>query len=571
VPPPTETPTARPYPLPDATDTIPEPEATATPRGYEPPIGEPTLAATATPILVATLTATPADGPVLEPSATPTTIEVPAATPVVTGVPSLTATLPSATPAATAIAPTATPAGGLVHVVLRAGEPGVRVQDAHIDALGPDGNFEGSDRLVVRQGSTAVALIWFDLTGMPAGASVKEASLHLYAVSRNQPGELFAGIARLIRHWDPVHVTWLRSTATDGWAQSGANGIGHDRAGVTYASAEIGAERRWVAWDVSTLVQEWVSDPESNRGLAILGEASAPVAYELASSEWGVIDYRPRLEIAYDLTVPSPTRARSATPVASVAPSASPTGTLLPPTITPAPTATPARAQVVLQQGLDGYAGVADTYLDAWHIAGNHGRSRDLYVRQGRDQVALLHFDLASVPPGARVTEALLSVYVDEFQSVAGGALSVYELRRSWSADAANWLEADLGALWSGPGASAPESDRAVAALASVALRPASGWVTLDVRESVQRWVRQPTDNRGLLLSIEGQASPWVRLASSQADVAGRRPKLVLRYTLLDSSLDDLRLGLLPGLGAGLVLLVILYLFSRRRAADEPV
>jgi hypothetical protein len=221
---------------------------------------------------------------------------------------------------------------------------------------------------------------------------------------------------------------------------------------------------------------------------------------------------------------------------------------------------------LVLQEGLEGYTGAADTYLDAWQQDGNYGRSRELYVRQGREQVTLLRYDLAQVPTGARVTDATLSLWVAEVNAATEASLALYELRRPWNADAATWLESDLGVLWSAPGASAPENDRAVASLTVAPLSRSTGWVTVGVTDVVQRWVQNPPSNAGLLMRVEGQASPLYRLASSQSDDAAQRPKLVLRYTLSDAPLREAQLALLPWLGVAVVLLGLLYLLGRSRS-----
>ncbi|NLG29517.1 MAG: DNRLRE domain-containing protein, partial [Chloroflexi bacterium] len=101
-----------------------------------------------------------------------------------------------------------------------------------------------------------------------------------------------------------------------------------------------------------------------------------------------------------------------------------------------------------------------------------------------------------------------------------------------------------------------------------------SGWLTLDVSAAVQRWVRSPGQNDGLLLRVEGEASPVLRLASSQAEQEEHRPKLVLRYAIVGLPYDELRLGLLPGLAVAVVVLIVLYIASHRcdeQAADRVV
>ena len=67
------------------------------------------------------------------------------------------------------------------------------------------------------------------------------------------------------------------------------------------SSATIGTVHRWVSWDVTGMVQDWVAGPETNFGMALDADSSAGVDSNryFASREHPDILLRPRLLITY--------------------------------------------------------------------------------------------------------------------------------------------------------------------------------------------------------------------------------------------------------------------------------
>lgn len=185
---------------------------------------------------------------------------------------------------------------------------------------------------------------------------------------------------------------------------------------------------------------------------------------------------------------------------------------------------------LVLQPGRDGYAGLADTYLDQWSPSTNYGDDQRSLVFSRGIKSALLKFDLTSVPPNAHITAAILDLYQYGRQGDAPLRLAAHEMLRPWDEHAATWQMASAGQAWQAPGANGL-LDRARFSAATANLNQYSGWATLDVTPLVQRWAGAPETNHGMLLDGYANASVEYRFASSTWPDARTRPRLTIEYT----------------------------------------
>ncbi|MBN1400533.1 MAG: DNRLRE domain-containing protein [Anaerolineae bacterium] len=454
------------------------------------------------------------------------------------------ATSPAGTAPGLELAPAPLPQP--TRILLREGDGYTRVSDTYIDAWAEEANYNRSLKLSARQGNVRVPLLRFDLLRIPVYASVKSATLHLYSTGRSHSVPLSLGVARLNRSWDPDSVTWLRPREGETWFLPGANDVGSDRAATLHALSMVDQERAWTHWEVTQLVQDWVSDPGRNHGLLLMAQGSGSVQYDFGASSWEPAAFRPYLEVEYLPMPPSPTPRAFSTPTEVPARRATPWSSW-----TPRPPAIRQVAKAVLQQGVAGYTGVSDTTLDAWRQMETMGSSSTLSVRQNGTQVALIQYDLGALPQHASVTRAQLSLWVTSSSNPGELLLRAYPLSRPWSEGGANWLETEAGVLWTGPGA---EDDRATAPSGEDALSGSGKWITLDVTQAVQHWIQHPQENHGLLLRGEGQASVQHQFASSQWDQAGQRPKLIITYKMEPESGSSKTKMLTPLHWAGLIL-----------------
>ncbi len=281
-----------------------------------------------------------APAPTPTPSPTSISTSTPAPPPTSTSTSAPTPTPSPTTPSDTATpGPTSTPlSGGETYtVVLRQGTDGYEgTDDATISRWSSNANYGNSNTLTIRAKDVMNTLIRFDLSGIPTGAVVEEATLSIHCSATSNGNPLTAEVYGLRRPWDENAVTWNHASGGQPWEQAGAYGD-TDKAADSVDSVQIQRLRTWYDWDVTSLVQEWVSNPQSNYGAIIQAHSSIAVAYYCESSENRTVNFRPALTVKYRIP-PTPTPTPTFTPTPTSTPTPTPTNT---PTPTDTPTATP--------------------------------------------------------------------------------------------------------------------------------------------------------------------------------------------------------------------------------------
>ena len=229
---------------------------------------------------------------------------------------------------------------------------------------------------------------------------------------------------------------------------------------------------------------------------------------------------------------------------------------------------------MVLQEGLDGYAGAADTYLDSWNQGSALGQSAEFRVRQNRVRVGMIYFDIGQLPQDATIRSATLDLWVTYASNPGKLNLRAYRMVRPWSETSANWLQASTGEPWGAPGASGAGTDMIPVRLGEAVLSGGQRWVSIDVTQLARYWLANPSENHGLLLEAEGTVSMEFQFASSQWRQQDQRPKLRLSYELptVASGLAGLVRGIelrWEGLGvAALGIAILILLLGRKRGGQ---
>ncbi len=230
--------------------------------------------ATATPTATATRTPTPA-GQTATPTRTPT-------------------------PGGPTATPTATPTSGASTQVAL-----TPVADTYMARWGATNNYGGSTTLLVRYHTSNQeefsSLVRFDLSGIPANATVQSAVLTL-TVTESPSTWLDVDIFKLLRSWTEMQATWNSAASGVAWTQPGANGSG-DRESIRRASMRVNAAVGGTATvDLTGLVQEWVSSPAGNQGLLLrpnLSSNTSILQYRFASRDNATATSRPKLTVTY--------------------------------------------------------------------------------------------------------------------------------------------------------------------------------------------------------------------------------------------------------------------------------
>jgi hypothetical protein len=147
-----------------------------------------------------------------------------------------------------------------------------------------------------------VPLLRFDLSPLPPEAHIVQASLKLYLVEMILQWDIRGEVHGLLRTWSEATATWRGPATGQSWAEWGAQGIGTDYMSWATDRLVIATPGRWYTFDVTQLVQTWVADPASNRGMILLalpGDSNANNEVRFASSEHADRTLRPQLSVSY--------------------------------------------------------------------------------------------------------------------------------------------------------------------------------------------------------------------------------------------------------------------------------
>ncbi|AFY39735.1 Hemolysin-type calcium-binding region [[Leptolyngbya] sp. PCC 7376] len=189
--------------------------------------------------------------------------------------------------------------------------------------------------------------------------------------------------------------------------------------------------------------------------------------------------------------------------------------------VAPVPTQTFTPTTLTFQQGINGYQGTVDTYVDEYYgsqVTG-FGSAQTLLVDDNYGGFAvqsLLRFDdifggqSSQIDENDVVTSAILEIDL----TYAGDRLMLHNMLQSWS-DNATW-----GSL--GNGIQTNDVEAASTPIAIVE-NTANGTLQIDVTSSLQAWQADPAQNRGWVLSSTGDEG--VDFYSSES---GYAPRLIV-------------------------------------------
>jgi hypothetical protein len=153
-------------------------------------------------------------------------------------------------------------------------------------------------------------LMKFDLSAVPAGAIVNDATLLLSLVQSDAVvTETYNVTANKVVGRNPViaQATGYLADAATNWTPSGCchNGVPLAQADISppYATVAVDAVPGLKSWAITSMVQEWLADPVSNFGLLLNSDATkVGDRYRFfASMEHPVVTLRPMLRVHYSL------------------------------------------------------------------------------------------------------------------------------------------------------------------------------------------------------------------------------------------------------------------------------
>ncbi len=216
--------------------------------------------------------------------------------------------------------------------------PGVPHGDVPMLSLGSDGRRK--------------ALLLFDVSSVPRNIPIVGARLTLH-LTESRSATMDIEMYELWTPWTDSEATWSLAAADVPWAQAGT-GAGSDRAASPFGLISGVKLAGAYSWNMTSLVQRWVTLPETNLGILLLGKGvfSSSLRFLLGSAENADVNLRPLLEIWTMEATPTPTVTLTPTPTATRTRTPTPTATqtltsVATATLTSAPTVTPTATQPI--------------------------------------------------------------------------------------------------------------------------------------------------------------------------------------------------------------------------------
>jgi hypothetical protein len=418
---------------------------------------------------------------------------------------------------------------------------------------------------------------------VPSGAVIQSATLSLY--KQYYADDLAVNALR--KPWVESQATWNLSQTGVPWTVAGALGAGTDYTSTADDVITPSYNPGWVNFDVAARVQQW-GDTGGNYGWKLSQTTGGTSAKTFNSSEYATASLRPKLTIVWSaggtanqpptVSLTSPANSASITlgqsftvtatasddvgvtqveffagstslgkvmsapytlswtPAATgpytltavATDTASATKISAPVAVTVNPVSS--GTTVVLQRGLNGYAGATDTFLDNYLRTTVRGSFDPLYI-DATNYTPLVRFAIYAseggpVPNGATIQSATLALYKQYYDVT----VRLNALLKPWVESQATWTLSQAGVAWTSGGAAASGSDYNAAADALVAGGYNPGWMSFDVTSRVAQWGSGA--NYGWRLaqtSLGSNAKTFVSSANNTNTTL--RPKLTVVYS----------------------------------------
>ncbi|MDY6989664.1 MAG: DNRLRE domain-containing protein [Thermodesulfobacteriota bacterium] len=179
---------------------------------------------------------------------------------------------------------------------------------------------------------------------------------------------------------------------------------------------------------------------------------------------------------------------------------------------------------ITMKQGVDGYTGCKDAYLDAAHPDTNYGNTLYKHVLHNPKCNLVVSFDLPPEVTDKKILAATMGFYC---WTVSGWDsdqyLDLYGVTEAWEEGATTWNVRTTGNNWTtAGGASEPEP------LDHVLIPNQSFYPEFDITTLVQTWVDGTQGNHGVLMKNDSVADTGIK-ASEYSEYG--RPYLEITYT----------------------------------------
>ncbi len=415
-------------------------------------------------------------------------------------------------------------------------------------------------------GKDRYGLLRWDLGGIAPGTRISSASVTL-SVTNSSP-QTYEAYA-LKRAWVESEVTWNRYAAGKPWEVAGAKGPLDREATVAGTVTPSATGERTFALSAA-LVQRWVDDPATNHGI-IVANATNSDEFEFYSRESATSNQSPRLNVNYEGVDSAPPETTIDSGPSDIFSDASASFTFSSNEVNSAfecrldgvtfSSCTSPKSYTGLSEGSHTFevratdaAGNTDLIpaSRSWNVATSRtasvtssadthilenapkrnygtvaslGANGDQPAGTGKDQSALLKWDLSTIPAGSKISSASVTLNVT---NSSAQTYQAYELKRPWVQSAATWQLYAAGNHWQIAGAKG-SLDRGTTVVSTVS--PSStGKQTFALSPAVvQSWVDNPASNKGITIA-NATNTDGVSFSSRESTTSNLRPQLNVTY-----------------------------------------
>jgi concanavalin A-like lectin/glucanase superfamily protein len=392
--------------------------------------------------------------------------------------------------------------GTIITTIVQVGDDAYISEDAPTQNYGSDGQLQ----VLNVNNNLLRALYRFDLesAGISSGSTILSALIYLFVIDPDDSDVV--NVHRVTSDWDESTVIW--DSAHDQYDPA-----------VQAVIPKSPSTGDYVGLNVTALVQGWVNGTVENQGIMLIPNWWFDMS-QYTSKEYGNVDQRPYLEVVTtdgSLSTRADIRA---------------TGTLANGT-----EQTLTRDDVVLYQPastLTWQLGpeLKDAFVwDGAHQDVNFGISPILNIKNDRN--VLIQFPMEALPPGARVVDATLDLYLKGGAGVIDGQLDLHRISRDWvegtyddvnppAGGGVTYNDYDGGNAWTTRGGDydADIIDRVI--LPSMV----PGWYTWHVTGQVQAWLYGQANYGFLLREGGGDAGDIDFVSSDDTTTSEYRPRL---------------------------------------------
>lgn len=153
------------------------------------------------------------------------------------------------------------------------------------------------------------ALIKFDLSSIPANATINSATLSLWTTADLSDNARTFRIYRTLRNWVESQATWNIFSTGNNWGTAGGfNASDSEQTDIgsrAFTASEANGEKQWTL--TASAIQEMVAGTFANNGFIVKADTENNDMYQFATSDNATAGNRPKLVIDYSEATNTPT------------------------------------------------------------------------------------------------------------------------------------------------------------------------------------------------------------------------------------------------------------------------